>query len=75
MFIFSTWEYARENHLTIVSKDNDFQRFFTEYGYPPAVVKLSLGNCNNKEIKDQLIENSDNIKGLSEEFGLLIIGD
>lgn len=48
------WEYAREHHLAIVSKDNDFrQRSFLE-GSPPKVVWLEVGNAGTTAIGELL---------------------
>ena len=48
------WEYARDYHLTIVSKDNDFrQRSFLE-GAPPKVVWLEVGNAGTTAIAELL---------------------
>ena len=50
------WDYAKTHSLIIVSKDNDFQQLFSERGFPPAVVKLSIGNCTNKHVKEILLK-------------------
>ena len=44
------WEYARDDNLTIISKDNDFrQRSFLD-GAPPKVVWLEVGNAGTMAI-------------------------
>ena len=45
------WKHAQKNKLIIISKDNDFYRISAEKGYPPSVVKLSVGNCSTNHIK------------------------
>ena len=48
------WEYARDQNLTIVSKDNDFrQRSFLD-GAPPKVVWLEVGNAGTMAIAELL---------------------
>ncbi len=44
------WEYARQNDLTIVSKDNDFRQLIFLKGPPPKVVWLSAGNAGTEAI-------------------------
>jgi len=52
------WEYARQNDLLIVSKDNDFRQLIFLKGPPPKVVWLSVGNAGTEAIcqflKDKL---------------------
>jgi predicted nuclease of predicted toxin-antitoxin system len=38
------WHYAREQGLTIVSKDSDFHQLSFVHGHPPKVVWLRVGN-------------------------------
>lgn len=44
------WDHASENHLVIVTKDEDFAErvLFSPKG--PAVVWLRIGNCSNSAI-------------------------
>ena len=44
------WEYARQNDLVIVSKDNDFRQLSFLKGPPPKVVWLSVGNAGTEAI-------------------------
>ncbi len=44
------WEYARQNDLIIVSKDNDFRQLIFLNGPPPKVVWLSVGNAGTEAI-------------------------
>ena len=39
------WEHARDNGLTIVSKDSDFHHMSFVFGAPPKVIWLRIGNC------------------------------
>jgi predicted nuclease of predicted toxin-antitoxin system len=47
---FTIWEYARQNNLVIVSKDNDFRQLSFLKGPPPKVVWLSVGNAGTEAI-------------------------
>ena len=46
----AVWEYARQNDLLIVSKDNDFRQLIFLKGPPPKVVWLSVGNAGTEAI-------------------------
>jgi predicted nuclease of predicted toxin-antitoxin system len=46
----SIWYYARQHWLTIISKDEDFQRLSILYGPPPKVIWIRLGNCSTEQI-------------------------
>jgi predicted nuclease of predicted toxin-antitoxin system len=39
------WEYATQNSLVIVSKDDDFRQRSFLHGAPPKVIWLSVGNA------------------------------
>jgi predicted nuclease of predicted toxin-antitoxin system len=40
------WEYAKARHLTIITKDEDFEALANRQGsIPPQVVWVRLGNC------------------------------
>ena len=38
------WQYAKENNLTIVSKDKDFLLLQLHHGSPPKIVHIKFGN-------------------------------
>ena len=46
----AVWTYARENGLTIVSKESDFQQRALLYGHPPKVIWVRLGNCTTAAV-------------------------
>ena len=50
------WEYARENGLTIVSKDTDFRHRSVNYGQPPKVIWIGLGNSTTANVEAVLRE-------------------
>jgi predicted nuclease of predicted toxin-antitoxin system len=41
----TVWTYAKDNGLTIVTKDGDFSGLSFVYGSPPKIVWLRVGNC------------------------------
>jgi predicted nuclease of predicted toxin-antitoxin system len=47
----ATWDYARQNGLTIVSKDSDFQERSVLLGSPPKVIWLRTSNCASAQIE------------------------
>jgi predicted nuclease of predicted toxin-antitoxin system len=44
------WQYAKENHLIIVSKDSDLHQRSFVIGHPPKLVWVRLGNCSSAEV-------------------------
>lgn len=46
----TVWEYARNHHYTIVSKDTDFLHRALLYGAPPKIICLRLGNASTQDI-------------------------
>lgn len=69
------WEYARENGLTIISKDSDFQQRSLLYGHPPKVIWLRIGNCSRQQLLELITFNESAIREFSEnqEEALLIL--
>jgi predicted nuclease of predicted toxin-antitoxin system len=49
------WNYAKSKNLIIVTKDSDFNDFYSLFGFPPKLIWLRIGNSNNKKISDLLI--------------------
>ena len=48
------WDYARDNELTIVSKDSDFHQLSFLRGSPPKVIWIRRGNCSTADIEGLL---------------------
>lgn len=57
----NVWTFAREQGLTIVSKDSDFRQFSFVYGPPPKVVWIRRGNCSTSEIASLLRDRYEDI--------------
>jgi predicted nuclease of predicted toxin-antitoxin system len=48
------WDYARDNGLTIVSKDSDMRQRSFLFGFPPKIVWVRLGNCSTSDVEGLL---------------------
>ncbi len=48
------WDYAKDNDLTIVSKDADMHDLSLVLGNPPQVIWLRLGNCWTLQVENLL---------------------
>ena len=46
----AVWRYARDNALTIVTKDADFGEMSVLLDSPPKVIWIRRGNCSTSEI-------------------------
>lgn len=69
------WSYARDNGLTIASKDSDFHHMSFVLGSPPKVLWLRVGNCPTDAIERVLRGHIDEIGAFeqSEDAALFII--
>ena len=69
------WEYAKEQHYTLVSKDSDFHELSLLYGSPPKVVWIRRGNCSTKQIELILRNKQEDIRSLvdNREAAYLVI--
>jgi len=69
------WNYARDNHYVIVSKDADFSEKSAIHGYPPKVIWLRLGNCSTKMVEDTLRNYYSDIRTFARDSnrGLLVM--
>lgn len=56
------WDYAKNNHLMIVSKDADMHDLSLVFGIPPKVIWLRLGNCSTRQVEELLRRDFDVIK-------------
>lgn len=48
------WDYARDNGLTLVSKDSDMHQRSFVFGPPPKVIWVRLGNCSTSQVEELL---------------------
>lgn len=52
------WNHARENGLTILSKDSDFHHLSFRHGAPPKAIWLNVGNCSTDRIAECVTRNA-----------------
>ena len=50
------WDYARENHFSILSFDSDFYELSNYFGHPPKIIWLRTGNIRSIEIAHLLLD-------------------
>ena len=62
----TVWQYGRDNHCIVVSKDSDFHEWSLLLGSPPKIIWLKKGNCTTKEIEMLLRRNKQKISELAE---------
>ena len=69
------WQYARENGLVLISKDEDFHRLSILFGPPPKVVWVRLGNCSTEDVIQLLRQRRGEIEAFlqHEEAGFLAL--
>ncbi|MCE2962730.1 MAG: DUF5615 family PIN-like protein [Chitinophagales bacterium] len=60
----SIWDYAKSNHLTIITIDNDFRDLSQYHMSLPKVIHLKVHNEPNKRIAQKIIDS----KNLIEDF-------
>ena len=58
------WEYAREHHYILVSKDSEFHELSLLHGSPPKVVWIRRGNCSTRQIEFILRNKQEDIRAL-----------
>lgn len=63
---YDIWNYAKSKNLIIVTKDSDFNDFYSLYGFPPKLIWLRFGNSNNKKISDFFISQKDTINDFND---------
>jgi predicted nuclease of predicted toxin-antitoxin system len=61
------WEYARDNDLTLVSKDSDMHQRSFVFGPPPKVIWVRLGNCSTTQVEQLLRLHSNAIGAFRED--------
>ena len=71
----AVWEYAKAEGYVLVSKDNDFCQRSFQYGAPPKVIWLSVGNAGTSTIlhllRESLMEIEDFVQ--NPEAALLVL--
>ena len=67
------WHYAKENHLTIVTKDTDFSDRLILNQPPPRVIHIKFGNMKMREFYNILHSIWEEVCRLSEQYKLIRI--
>jgi len=67
--------YCKENGLTVITQDDDFEKLYLLMGYPPKVIWVRTGNLPNSELANILIRNKETILEFNDnpDVGLLEI--
>lgn len=56
------WEYAKEQHYTIVTLDADFHEYSLLWGGPPLIIWLKCGNKPKNIILDKIMKSQEIIE-------------
>ena len=65
------WQYAKENNLTIITKDADFSDRVLLSNPPPKVIHIKLGNMKMKAFHDAVSHIWNEVLSMSEEYKLI----
>ena len=65
------WEYAKENELTIITKDSDFSDKMILSEPSPKVIHIRVGNMRLKKFYEFLVLIWSNVCELSDEYKLV----
>jgi len=57
----TVWQFAKTHGFVVVTKDDDFTALSALRGWPPHLVKLSVGNCDNDQVLQVLLSQRDEI--------------
>ena len=65
------WNYARENNLTIITKDSDFSNKIMLHNPPPKVIHIRFGNMKMKEFFEITTKVWDDVLILNKDYKLV----
>ncbi|HCZ35046.1 MAG TPA: hypothetical protein DHV26_03880 [Cytophagales bacterium] len=65
------WNYARENNLTIISKDSDFSNRVLLLNPPPKVIHIRFGNLKMKDFFNRMTQVWPEVIRLNENYKLV----
>ena len=70
------WDYALQNGLAIVTKDEDYSQMSVMRGCPPKVLWLLIGNCTTAEVETLLRRRLTDIVAFEQDasVGVLALG-
>lgn len=67
------WRYAKENNLSIITKDSDFSARIMMHTPPPKVIHVRVGNMKMKQFHDTLSILWPSVINLNEDYKLVNI--
>jgi len=67
------WNYARENNLTILSRDKDFADRIIHTNPPPKVIHFRLGNIRFRDLRKLLNSEWERIIFFSHNYKLVLV--
>ena len=67
------WEYAKKNHLTIITKDADFSELVMLNTPPPKVIHIKFGNVKMKEFHETVTNIWADVCALNKDYKLVNI--
>ncbi len=67
------WDYAKEHHLTIITKDTDFYNLILISEPPPKVIHIKLGNLRTRELFHRLNAIWEIVLNYSESSKLVVV--
>lgn len=65
------WLYAKENNLTIITKDSDFSTRVMMHTPPPKVIHIRVGNMKMKQFYDVLSGLWPGVTSLNDSYKLI----
>ncbi len=67
------WNYAKANHLVIVTQDSDYSDWNKLRGVPPKIVWLRCGNASVDQIQQKLRRAADRINTMDSHAGVEVV--
>lgn len=67
------WQYAKDNNLTILTKDADFSNRILLAEPPPRVIHIRIGNASVREFHNILNSIWDDVLALSQSYKLVTV--
>ena len=65
------WDYARQNNLTIISKDSDFSHRIIVSKPPPKIIHIKIGNMKLKDFSSTIEKLWETTEKISENHKLV----
>lgn len=67
------WNYAKDNNLTIITKDSDFSNKIIFHSPPPKVIHVRFGNVKMKEFFSIIAKHWQTVLTLNQDYKLVNI--